>query len=84
MWKPILSLMLILSVQSLKTHHPTHQQESAVQSNLKVSNWIYGSLTETQVRDQTFKLVKESKNIVKCNLDFPFYNGVRCLRCHSE
>jgi|JI6StandDraft_1071083.scaffolds.fasta_scaffold14638_5 hypothetical protein len=54
---------------------------NTVNSNLKAPNWIYGGFTNEEFKLQTFRTLTSGNNIVKCQLEVPFYNGERCITC---
>ena len=64
---------------SIKVHH--EEDGIIVQSNLSVPNWIYGTLSESDLKKSIFDLMTKNTNLLKCNTNFPFYNGQKCLNC---
>lgn len=60
--------------------HPTN----IVNSNLKASNWILGGLTDEQFKLDTFRILASGNNIVKCQLEVPFFNGEKCVTCTGK
>lgn len=52
-----------------------------VNSNLKAPNWVYGGLNESEFKLQEFRMLTSGSNIVKCQLEVPFFNGDRCITC---
>ena len=69
----VLSLFTFISSLSLKLKH--QEGGTAVQSNLKDTNWIYGTISEAELKNQIYKLMTSNVNILKCNIDFPFFDG---------
>jgi hypothetical protein len=69
----VLCLFTYISSLSLKLNH--EEGGTAVQSNLKNTNWIYGTISEADLKNQIYKLMTSNNNILKCNIDFPFFDG---------
>jgi hypothetical protein len=57
------------------------QPRSSVNSNLLAKNWIYGSLSNNDFKLQMFRNITSGRNIVKCQMDVPFFDGEKCINC---
>jgi hypothetical protein len=57
------------------------QPRSTINSNLLAKNWIYGSLSDNDFKLQRFRSITSGRNIVKCQLDVPFFDGEKCINC---
>lgn len=53
-------------------------------SNLDSDNWIYGGSSPEEYKKLVFDQIISAKNIVKCNLFFPFFNGSNCVECPDQ
>ena len=56
---------------------------SIYQTNIKAKNWIYGGLTQSQLRLRYFSR-SASRNVTNCPLETPFFNGKKCINCGGE
>lgn len=55
--------------------------ERLTTSNFKAPNWIMGETTDNQFKLNVFKMIASGSNIVKCQLDVPFWDGQKCINC---
>jgi hypothetical protein len=76
------ALIFNSSSLSLKLHHL--DGGIVVQNNLAAPNWIYGSLTEQQLKKSVFDLMTQNVGLLKCNINYPFYDGKKCINCAGE
>ena len=87
-YKLLLQLSIILVLFALTSClHITANHEALgtiVQSNLNVDNWIYGGLSEQDLKKSVFEQMTQNFNILKCNLDTPFFNGEKCIACSGS
>lgn len=83
--KQLLQLLVVFTILALASClHITTNHESLgtiVQSNLSVDNWIYGGLSEQDLKKSIFSQMTQNTNILKCNPDTPFFNGEKCIAC---
>jgi hypothetical protein len=56
---------------------------STYQTNIKAKNWIYGGMTQSQLRLRYFSR-SASRNITNCPLETPFFNGQNCINCVGD
>lgn len=70
----------------MKKLHPqtpsgeTDLSSNIYQTNIKATNWIYGGLTQSQLRLRYFSR-SASRNVTNCPLETPFFNGKECINC---
>lgn len=55
-----------------------------VQTNLAASNWVYGSLSEQDLKKSVFDQMTQNLSILKCSQEVPFFNGQRCISCPGD
>jgi hypothetical protein len=58
----------------------TDLSSNTYQTNIKANNWIYGGLTQSQLRLRYFSK-SASLNVTNCPLETPFFNGEKCINC---
>lgn len=61
----------------------THPQ-SSTNSNLHAPNWIYGNISDEEFKLRMFKLLTGVGNVVKCQLDVPYFDGSKCINCSGD
>lgn len=89
-------LILLVAVNCLKFHHNYEMADlnfltqgnthptNATNSNLNAANWIYGGMSDTDFKLKMFKMLTGVGNVVKCQLEVPFFDGSKCINCHGE
>lgn len=53
------------------------------QTNIKAKNWIFGGMTQSQLRLRYFSR-SASRNVTNCPLETPFFDGKSCINCAGE
>lgn len=84
--KQVFQLLIVLACVALGGCLRLHEAGAAiiVQSNLAAPNWIYGSLTEKDLKKAVFDLMTQNANLLKCSISSPFYNGQKCISCEPS
>jgi hypothetical protein len=94
--KPAVILLLVTGVCCLKLHHDFDMSDlnflnqgnghprNATNSNLKAPNWIYGGISDDEFKLSMFRMLTGVGNVVKCQLDVPFYDGTKCINCSGD
>lgn len=49
--------------------------EKMTTSNYKAANWVMGNIEDNQFKLNVFRTMASGSNIIKCQLDVPFWNG---------
>lgn len=61
-----------------------HDKQFLVRNNLAGDNWIYGSLTEQQLKQSIFEQMTQNQNLLKCVPEYPFFDGTKCTSCPTS
>ena len=54
------------------------------QTNIYAPNWVLGNMTIDDLIEQYYQRSIRYDNITNCPIDFPFFDGKKCINCSTS